>query len=83
MTTHFPMGTGTLVTVAAFLPIGFAKSPEGEYLFSVFVVVAVALIVSWFVAAIFTPLFGAVLLREKRRGSRERRTESCAPFARY
>ena len=65
MTTHFPMGTGTLVTVAAFLPIGMAKSPAGEYLFSLFAVVAVALIASWFVAAIFTPLFGAVLLSEK------------------
>ena len=65
MTTHFPMGTGTLVTVAAFLPIGMAKSMTGEYLFSLFTVVAVALIASWFVAAIFTPLFGAVLLSEK------------------
>ncbi len=65
MTTHFPMGTGTLVTAAAFLPIGMAKSMTGEYLFSLFTVVAVALIASWFVAAIFTPLFGAVLLSEK------------------
>lgn len=66
MTTHFPMGTGTLVTVAAFLPIGMARSGAGEYLFSLFAVVAVALIASWFVAAIFTPLFGAVLLSQKR-----------------
>jgi multidrug efflux pump len=65
MTTHFPMGTGTLVTVAAFLPIGMAKSPAGEFLFSLFAVVAVALIASWFVAAIFTPLFGMVLLSDK------------------
>jgi multidrug efflux pump subunit AcrB len=65
MTTHFPMGTGTLVTVAAFLPIGMARSSAGEYLFSLFAVVAVALIASWFVAAIFTPLFGYVLLSER------------------
>jgi multidrug efflux pump subunit AcrB len=64
VTTHFPMGTGTLVTVAAFLPIGLARSPEGEYLFSVFAVVATALIASWFVAVIYSPLFGVVLLRE-------------------
>jgi multidrug efflux pump subunit AcrB len=63
--THFPMGTGTLVTVIGFLPIGFAKSTAGEYTFSLFAVVAVALIVSWFVAAIFTPLIGVVLLSEK------------------
>jgi multidrug efflux pump subunit AcrB len=65
MTTHFPMGTGTLVTIAGFLPIGLAKSSSGEYVFSLFAVVAVALGASWFVAAIFTPLFGAVLLSEK------------------
>ncbi len=65
MTTHFPMGTGTLVTVAAFLPIGMTKSAVGEFLYSLFAVVAVALIASWFVAAIFTPLFGVVLLSEK------------------
>jgi multidrug efflux pump subunit AcrB len=71
MTTHFPMGTGTLVTVAAFLPIGMAKSAVGEFLFSLFAVIAVALIASWFVAAIFAPLFGVLLLSEKARG-RER-----------
>jgi multidrug efflux pump subunit AcrB len=71
MTTHFPMGTGTLVTVAAFLPIGMAQSSAGEYLFSLFAVVAVALIASWFVAAIFTPLLGVVLLSEKHRSRRE------------
>src|SRR5262249_49296159 len=65
MTTHFPMGTGTLVTVAAFLPIGMARSSAGEDLFPLFAVVAVALIASWFVAAIFTPLLGMVLLSEK------------------
>ena len=50
------------VTVAAFLPIGLAQSAAGEYLFSLFAVVAIALIISWFVAAIFTPLIGFVLL---------------------
>jgi multidrug efflux pump subunit AcrB len=74
MTTHFPMGTGTLVTAAAFLPIGLAQSAAGEYLFSLFAVVAIALIVSWFVAAIFTPLIGFVLLPDtlRRRVGEER-----------
>jgi multidrug efflux pump subunit AcrB len=65
------MGTGTLVTVAAFLPIGMAQSSAGEYLFSLFAVVAVALIASWFVAAIFTPLLGVVLLSESHRTRHE------------
>ena len=58
------MGTGTLVTIFGFLPFGFAQSTAGEYTFSLFAVVAVALIVSWFVAAIFAPLVGMVLLKE-------------------
>ncbi|HKS60159.1 MAG TPA: efflux RND transporter permease subunit, partial [Xanthobacteraceae bacterium] len=64
-TTHFPMGTGTLVTIAGFIPIGLAQSSAGEYTFSLFAVVAIALVVSWFVAAIFAPLIGVVLLSEK------------------
>jgi multidrug efflux pump subunit AcrB len=63
--THFPMGTGTLVTILGFLPIGFAKSAAGEYTFSLFAVVAIALVVSWFVAAIYAPLIGVVLLSDK------------------
>jgi multidrug efflux pump subunit AcrB len=67
-TTHFPMGTGTLVTIAGFIPIGLAQSSAGEYTFSLFAVVAIALIASWFVAAIFAPLIGVVLLKEKKEG---------------
>ena len=82
MTTHFPMGTGTLVTVAAFLPIGMAQSSAGEYLFSLFAVVAVALIASWFVAAIFTPLLGVVLLSEKRTAARHEPGRAMRVFSR-
>ena len=38
-----------------FLPIGFANNNAGQYSFSLFAVVAVALVASWFVAVIFTP----------------------------
>jgi multidrug efflux pump len=58
----FPMLTGTLVTVAGFIPVGFAKSGAGEYSNSLFWVVAIALIASWFVAVLFTPLLGVWLL---------------------
>jgi len=60
--TAFPMLTGTLVTVAGFMPVGFAKSISGEYAGGIFWVVGVALIASWFVAVIFTPYLGIVLL---------------------
>ena len=60
--TAFPMLSGTLVTVAGFVPIGFAKSAAGEYTFSIFAVVAIALLVSWVVAVIFAPLIGVAIL---------------------
>src|SRR5258707_1168003 len=61
----FPMLTGTLVTVTGFLPVGFAKSGAGEYCFTLFAVVAIALIVSWLVAIIFIPYLGNFLLKER------------------
>jgi multidrug efflux pump len=60
--TAFPMLTGTLVTAAGFLPIGFANSAVGEYAGGIFWIVAISLIASWFVAVIFTPYIGVKLL---------------------
>jgi multidrug efflux pump len=62
--TAFPMLTGTLVTVAGFVPIGFAHSAAGEYTFSIFAVVAIALLVSWIVAVVFAPLLGVWILKK-------------------
>ena len=53
--TAFPMLTGTLVTVAGFIPVGLNNSAAGEFTFTLFVVIAVSLIVSWIVAVLFTP----------------------------
>ena len=58
-----PMLAGTLITIAGFVPIGFAKSSASEYTFSIFAVVGIALIVSWLVAVVFTPLIGIVTLK--------------------
>ena len=60
--TAFPMLTGTLVTAAGFLPVGFARSTAGEYAGGIFWVVGLALVASWFVAVIFTPYLGVKLL---------------------
>ena len=60
--TAFPMLTGTLVTAVGFLPVGFAKSSAGEYTFSIFAVVTLALLISWVVAVIFTPYIGYKIL---------------------
>ena len=63
--TAFPMLTGTLITAAAFTPVGFAKSGAGEYAGAIFSVTTIALLVSWVVAVIFTPWIGFKLLDEK------------------
>lgn len=60
--TAFPMLTGTVVTMLGFVPIGFAKSNAGEYTFSLFAVVVIALLISWFVAVLFSPLIGTMIL---------------------
>src|SRR5499426_449536 len=58
-----PMLIGTFVTIASFVPIGFARSSAGEYTFSIFAVVAISLIVSWLVAVVFAPLIGKAILK--------------------
>ncbi len=63
--TAMPMLTGTLITAAGFLPIGLAKSAAGEYTFSMFSVNALALLISWLAAVLFTPYIGYVLLKIK------------------
>jgi multidrug efflux pump len=60
--TAFPMLTGTLVTVAGFVPIGLNTSSAGEYTFTLFAVIASSLLISWVVAVLFTPLLGVTLL---------------------
>ncbi|GAC1623110.1 MAG: efflux RND transporter permease subunit [Nevskia sp.] len=64
--TAFPMLTGTLITAAGFLPVGFAKSAAGEYTFSMFAVVGMALMISWLASVYVTPYLGMLLLKEKR-----------------
>ncbi len=58
-----PMLIGALVTIASFVPIGFAKSNAGEYTFDIFSVVGISLIASWLVAVVFGPLLGKAILK--------------------
>lgn len=60
--TAAPMLSGTLITIAGFLPVGFAPSTAGEYAGNIFWIVGFALIVSWIVAVIFTPYLGVKML---------------------
>jgi multidrug efflux pump len=62
--TAMPMLTGTLITAAAFLPIGLAKSVTGEYTYAIFAVTVIALVLSWIVSVYFVPYLGTLLLKK-------------------
>jgi multidrug efflux pump len=61
-----PMLSGTLVTVAGFIPIALAKSSTGEYAFAFFQINVVALLISWLAAVIAIPWLGYKLLPDPR-----------------
>src|SRR5262245_29021726 len=78
--TAFPMLTGTLITVAGFIPVGFAQSSAGEYVSSLFWVTGVALMISWFAAVYFTPWIGYRLLTVHNHGAGDRDLFDSRPY---
>jgi multidrug efflux pump len=74
--TAFPMLSGTLITVAGFLPVGFAQSTSGEYAGGIFWVLGITLLVSWLVAVLFTPVLGVGLLPKHAAKSRDPSTRA-------
>ena len=64
------MLTGTLITVAGFIPVGFAQSQAGEYVSTLFWVTGIALTISWFAAVYFTPWLGYRLLKVRKQPRR-------------
>ena len=63
--TALPMLTGTLITCAGFIPIGFAKGNAAEFSSSLFTVITMALLLSWVVSVVVTPLLGYKLIKLK------------------
>ncbi|WP_323780911.1 efflux RND transporter permease subunit [Thalassovita sp.] len=61
----WPMLSGTLITAAGFIPIGLNGSSAGEYTISLFYVIGISLLISWFVAVMFAPVLGATFLPKK------------------
>lgn len=78
--TAFPMLTGTLITIMGFLPMGLARSQAGEYTVSIFQVVGISLLLSWFCAVIFTPYLGFLLLKAGKRGKTHSHEHFDTPF---
>jgi multidrug efflux pump len=78
--TAFPMLTGTLITVAGFIPVGFAQSTAGEYVSSLFWVTGIALVISWFAAVYFTPWIGYRVLKAHNREGSEHGVFNSRPY---
>ena len=74
-----PMLSGTLVTVAGFIPIALAKSSTGEYAFAFFQINAVALLISWLAAVVAIPWLGYKLLPDPHATRRVSRFEQKWP----
>ncbi len=62
--TAFPMLTGTLITCAGFIPVGFSKGSASEFVGSLFSVITISLVISWLVSVIVTPLLGYKLVKQ-------------------
>jgi multidrug efflux pump subunit AcrB len=80
--TAFPMLTGTLVTVAGFLPIGLNSSNAGEFTFTLFVVIGISLLLSWIVAVLFSPIIGVTLLPKTLKKHAEKPRRLMSAFSR-
>ena len=61
--TQWPLLGATIIGILAFAGIGLSQDTTGEFLFSLFFVIAVSLLLSWLLALLLVPLFGHYLLR--------------------
>lgn len=63
--TAIPMLTGTLVTCAGFIAVGFSKGLAAEFTRAIFPVISMAVLLSWFVSVLVAPLAGFHLMKVK------------------
>ena len=72
---HFRCLPALSSPLRASFPSALREVRPGEYTFSIFAVVTIALIVSWFVAVLFTPLLGVWLLKAPEQRKRPSRAD--------
>ncbi|MBC7132264.1 MAG: efflux RND transporter permease subunit [Roseovarius sp.] len=61
--TSIPLLGATVIGIMAFSGIGLSPDATGEFLFSLFAVIAISLLLSWVLAVTITPYLGKLLLR--------------------
>ncbi|MDX1525723.1 MAG: efflux RND transporter permease subunit [Pseudidiomarina maritima] len=63
----WPLLGATAIAIIAFAPIGLSKDASGEYANSLFWVLFISLLLSWFTAITLTPFLGNILFRKDAR----------------
>ncbi len=62
--TQIPLLGATIIGIMAFAGIGLSPDATGEFLFSLFAVIAISLLLSWVLALTVTPLLGHYLFKQ-------------------
>ncbi len=67
--TKWPLLGATIVAILSFAPIGASQDSTGEYCRSLFIVLAISLLMSWVLAITATPLFASSYLKSAEAGA--------------
>ena len=65
--TQYPLICATVIGILAFAPISLSDDNSGHFLISLFQVVAISLLLSWFLAITIIPLLGGLLLKNEKK----------------
>nr|WP_279391829.1 efflux RND transporter permease subunit [Shimia aestuarii] len=69
--TSLPLFGATVIGIMAFSGIGLSPDATGEFLFSLFAVIAISLLMSWILAVTVTPYLGKLLLKAPKDTSKD------------
>ncbi len=69
--TQIPLLGATVIGIMAFAGIGLSPDASGEFLFSLFAVIAISLLLSWLLALTATPLLGHYFFKQGAEGGKD------------
>ncbi|MCG8306853.1 MAG: efflux RND transporter permease subunit [Cytophagales bacterium] len=72
--TALPLLGATLIAILAFMPLGLSPGVMGEYLGTLFSVLAISLFMSWVFATIQTPYMASLFYKKSLPGSKKKQT---------
>jgi len=81
--TMWPLLGGTIVGILAFAAIGLSEDSTGEFANSLFWVIFISLLLSWFTAVTMTPLLCVQFLKADKPGEGEKDAYSGVVFRKY